>query len=589
MKPTPPVLAAIAALLLTAAHARTWTSIDGARTFEGELMTYDPDNGMVGVKLLSGKVMNLSLKLLSPGDIAFIKDQGTVDGAVSCTSSPLKIEAVPGSHSRFVRPGTDGKLQYFPSESGDIIPDFSNCGYMGGGVRLPDAAVKITLEPADGDDGARIQAALDEVGKLSPGAGGLRGAVLLKRGNYQIAGSLQFKNSGVVLRGEGVDDKGTVLTASGKIRRDLIRIAGRNGPSEIKNTRRKVLDGRVPVGVRSFRVDKAAEYKVGERIFVIRHGNKNWVSAIGMDKIAPRPGDSERTKQWKPFSISFERKIVRIDGDRITVDAPAVFAIETRWGGGEIAKYNEEGRVRNCGVEKIRVVSEFNASLKRGERFVDEAHASYAITITNSADCWVREVRALHFYHGCVNIGATARNITVQDSRSEAMVSELRGGRRYPFSMDGQLCLVQRCTTDSARHAFVFGARVPGPNVFLDCKSANDHGSSEPHHRWSVGGLYDNVEGNIAIQDRQYLGSGHGWAGANYLAWNCRGNLTCQSPPTAQNWAIGFLGKKGEGAFKGKPDGLWDSLGKPVEPRSLYLAQLRDRLGMGAVAITNEQ
>jgi hypothetical protein len=326
---------------------------------------------------------------------------------------------------------------------------------------------------------------------------------------------------------------------------------------------------------------------VSDRIFVLRHGNKDWISAIGMDKITPRSGDSGTTKQWEPFSLSFERKIASIAGDKITVDAPIVCAIETRWGGGEIAKYNEEQRVQNCGVENLRVISEFDPALKKAGHFVDEAHALNAIMIANAADCWVRNVTALHFVTSCVTISTSARNITVQDSHCKAMVSELTGGRRYSFNVNGQLCLVQRCTAESARHAFVLGARVAGTNVFLDCKSRNEFGYSEPHHRWSVGGLYDNVEGKIAIQDRQYLGSGHGWSGANYVAWNCRGELICQSPPTAQNWAIGFVGKKTEGSFKGKPDGLWDSFGKPVEPRSLYLTQLQDRLSTAVAEATS--
>jgi hypothetical protein len=159
-------------------------------------------------------------------------------------------------------------------------------------------------------------------------------------------------------------------------------------------------------------------------------------------------------------------------------------------------------------------------------------------------------------------------------------VSVITGGRRYPFSVQGgQLSLFVRCHADEARHAFVFGSRVGGPNVFLDCKSTTDYGSSEPHHRWSVGGLYDNVNTSLAIQDRQHYGSGHGWAGANYVAWNCSGRLIIQAPPTAQNWAIGFVGERRKGAFEPKPDGYIESFGKHVAPRSLYLQQLQDRLG----------
>jgi hypothetical protein len=79
------------------------------------------------------------------------------------------------------------------------------------------------------------------------------------------------------------------------------------------------------------------------------------------------------------------------------------------------------------------------------------------------------------------------------------------------------------------------------------------------------------------------MGSGHGWSGANYVAWNCLGVLTCQKPPTAQNFAIGFVGRRTQGAFERAP-GWWESEGTHVAPRSLYLKQLEDRLGPDAVA-----
>ena len=74
------------------------------------------------------------------------------------------------------------------------------------------------------------------------------------------------------------------------------------------------------------------------------------------------------------------------------------------------------------------------------------------------------------------------------------------------------------------------------------------------------------------------MGSGHGWAGANYVAWNCRGTLICQQPPTAQNFSIGFVGTRGKDAFAPRPAGWWESEGTPITPRSLYLQQLKDRM-----------
>src|SRR5918993_2846645 len=65
------------------------------------------------------------------------------------------------AESKLVRPGKSGRLIYLPDEKGNTIPDFSYCGFGAGGVRLPRVAVKRTVRPGEGDDGARIQQAID--------------------------------------------------------------------------------------------------------------------------------------------------------------------------------------------------------------------------------------------------------------------------------------------------------------------------------------------------------------------------------------------------------------------------------------------
>src|SRR5687767_14496547 len=75
-------------------------------------------------------------------------------GAAAAAPTPAA-----GAKSKLVFPGPGGKLQYTPDEEGNVIPDFSNCGYRGGGVRLPDVPVKAQLSPdtKSKDDTARIQ------------------------------------------------------------------------------------------------------------------------------------------------------------------------------------------------------------------------------------------------------------------------------------------------------------------------------------------------------------------------------------------------------------------------------------------------
>ena len=85
-------------------------------------------------------------------------------------------------------------------------------------------------------------------------------------------------------------------------------------------------------------------------------------------------------------------------------------------------------------------------------------------------------------------------------------------------------------------------------------------------------------------QDRGNWGTGHGWAGAQQVFWNCQASSICvQQPPTAQNYAIGCKGKIDKGRFQDRNPGYYESHGEHVKPRSLYLRQLEDRLGSRAV------
>jgi hypothetical protein len=55
--------------------ARTWTSADGGRTFEGDLRTYDSATGKVTVILRNGRTLTFDQDKLSEDDIAFLKEQ----------------------------------------------------------------------------------------------------------------------------------------------------------------------------------------------------------------------------------------------------------------------------------------------------------------------------------------------------------------------------------------------------------------------------------------------------------------------------------------------------------------------------------
>ncbi len=522
----------------------------------------------------------------------------------------VKAQDIPPTTS-LIYPGTDGNLVYVADSLGNKIPDFSNAGYRGGGVSIPYVATKETVWPVPGDNSANIQAAIDRVSALPLDASGFRGAVLLKMGTYELEKPLNIKTSGVVLRGEGMSDIGTILI--GKIPKDrqvfgrggLVNISGPTGISAQEETKQLITDKYVPVGARSFNVVSAKAFKAGDKILVRRAGNQDWIKAIGEDSVAAG------RNRWRPFTITYDRIITEIKGNTIIIDAPIFTAIDTRWGGGDIVKYNDE-RIEQAGVENLRGISEYNPAVRTvaygnmnvetttdpktryegNEYFSDENHVSNFIIISNAKNVWVRKISALHFVTSVVQTNAGSKWITVQDCESREPVSVRAGGRRFIYQMNGQLCLVQRCFSQKGRHSFVLQGSEASGNVYFDCQAVNPYSTSEPHNRWVNGVLYDNVKAPLTA--RFWKNFSIGWAGANIVFWNCEGDFVVQSPPTANNYSFGHIGIAAV-IFNiplqdyGAPRGHIESLDTHVTPRSLYLTQLKERLGEEAVKnITKE-
>ncbi|WP_282935956.1 hypothetical protein [Paenibacillus sp. RC67] len=112
------------------------------------------------------------------------------------------ISELPARSSKAAYTNETGAMNYLPDYRGNRLPDFSGVGYRGGGESIPDVPVQIKLVPISGDNTSHIQKAIDQVSQLPLDANGFRGAVLLAKGVYEIASSLEIRVSGVILRGE---------------------------------------------------------------------------------------------------------------------------------------------------------------------------------------------------------------------------------------------------------------------------------------------------------------------------------------------------------------------------------------------------
>lgn len=469
--------------------------------------------------------------------------------------------------SKYVQVASDGSLAYTKDEQGNTIPDFSGVGYKKNRTSIPKATVIMTLEPGN-DDLKNIQKAIDEIAVLPLDNKGLRGALLLKKGKYLINGTIRIRASGIVLRGEGPE---TILVATSPKQHNLISVSGSGEIKEINGSRRKIQSDYVPVGALSFQVSNIDGLNIGDSIILYRPGTDEWIHAIGMDQIEKR---DSATKQWKSseYDLHYERVITDIKDNTIYIDNPVVMAIENQFGGGEIYKYTFQGRLQQVGIEDLVCESVYKSN-------EDENHGWNAIHMNKLVNGWVTNIISRYFGYACVNLGYQARNITVANCQFLEPKSIITGSRRYSFNNDGQLNLFMNCAASEGRHDYITGAKVCGPNVFYACTSINAKADIGPHHRWATGTLFDNIisDGELNIQDRGNWGTGHGWAGANQVVWNCTvKSASIQQPPvSAKNYAIGLKGKKTEGRLKDRPDGVWEGNNiAGLTPHSLYIAQL---------------
>jgi len=506
-------------------------------------------------------------------------DTAWIDDIVFPGRVQIIIESI---ESSLVCEGTDGHLLYGTyvnegqNNSVNIIPDFSHCGYMGGGVAIPDVPVATTLSPRNGDDTQMIQDAIDYVSSRRLDANGFRGAVLLTAGRYQVSSTLTITAGGVVLRGQGQDVLGTVLEATGAYGYNVIDVIGSGEFSPISSTIRLITSPYVPVGAYSFDVERTIgrtrEYSVGDWIIVQRTPNHFWINDLAMGRYG-----------WREVSYHhmYERYVVDTTGNTITIDSPMVEVIESKYGGGRIFKSNPLSRLKQCGVENLRIESTYTSD-------TDESHPWNAVELHDVEDSWVRRVTAQYFAGCCVNVESESTRLTIEDCAFLDPKSLITGGRRYAFMINpiANHILFQRCYAAYARHSYVTGHLIPGPNVFVDCYAYNCWLDSGPHHRWATGTLYDNVRDSMQINAQNHgpTGTGQGWAGAQQVLWNCQaGSTVCEAPKGAMNFAIGCSTTRKNGQYVDEPDGWWEHHWKPVKPRSLYYKQLEDRLGMAAV------
>ena len=500
----------------------------------------------------------------------------------------------------------NGHLFYGEDPAHNRIPDFSTAGYMEGERAIPDVAVRVRVDAPGGQDGTGdggtgragagqdatglIQSAIEGMSKLPLDANGARGAVLLGPGVFRIAGTVKLDVSGVVLRGSGMDARGTKLVAEG-VPHAVLHIGGTGTWNEVRG-RRPIVDEFVPLGAETVTVDAPdGFFAVGDRVIVQWNMSADFIHMLGMDHI-PGRRDGREVKQWPTsFALRFDRRVVAMEktdkGYLLKFDAPLTQPMKKE----EVAtvwKYEFPERVSQVGVENL---SSDGAAFRKSPNYnngntPEEKNGSFFDSLFSEfesvEDAWMRNVH-VEGYNNIVYVHQHGRAITVEDVEGDHIDTPIKEGSAAPFAfnVDGQQVLVQRCNvTGRLNHVWTTQARVAGPNVFRDSWAKGSELDAGPHHRWATGSLYEQLtyKGRFENFNRSNMGTGHGWAGAYSVLYNSTvDEIEVESPPGAYNWVIHSKGRQDHpqngamGAFYESGDGM-------ELPESLYLEQLKERL-----------
>jgi hypothetical protein len=503
---------------------------------------------------------------------------------VQATSSAIGNPAS-SDNSQWVHFGPNKKLAYVTTPKGDRIPDFSSSGYRGGGIALPHVATRVKVSPrGEADDTPLIQAALDRVARLNPGVHEIRGAVELAPGTFHLKGTLHLNTSGVVLRGAGSEGPdATVLEMTGEPHL-AIEIKGDFQWRELGSTT-TLTDSYVPAGATLIHVANTSGIHRGDTLEIVKPVTPQWIHFMGMDHLV-RNGKPEK---WVKNDISVLRQVASVRGNAVKLTVPLTDSFDAQFYPGTqppVTRGEITGRISETGIENLRIEAPNRSIAYRVDPEFD------GIFINNVLDSWLSGLAFVDTTDS-VRIDLHAERLTVVNVDVTQHSAVTTSAKPFDFSVQGTQILLDRCTGKGDKVVYIATqSRSEGPVVVLHCRFSGD-GQIEGHQRWSTGLLVDSSivqGGRIYLRNRGIMGSGHGWTIGWSVLWNDEADLfIVQKPPGDMNWAIGDKGGQEDAPMPDStdgpylPSGIIESIGKHIQPGSLYLEQLRERMGPAAI------
>ena len=478
------------------------------------------------------------------------------------------------------------------------LPDFSFAGYHGGVDAIPDVkgpVFDVTKYGAKGDGRADDQAAIQKAIDAAEAAGG--GVVFLPPGTYRVNADpanrrpIRVKKGGIVLRGSGATKGGTVVFIDEPT---LVKKSGGAGegepdwmlqirPEDGGSTEKLAgVTGDTPREGFTLTVDDASKIKPGMWVSLNAKGN-----AVAAQMVAPYRLD-DLPKEWtrvkgNQLYLREHHLVTAVAGSRVTLREPVKAALRAAHGW----TVNAYPNIAEVGVEDICFQGAWVGKFIHHRSYMDD-NGWCALKMHGVVDSWVRRCAFINLnehlgFDSCAYTSALQNVLAGTMGHSSVGTPRRSTGMLIGLSED----VMEQQTKDSTHGVGAAGSAVG--TVFWRYTMQPDQ-SFDMHGNFPYATLFDSVVGgNLA-------GSGGPVASfpnhlQNFVAWNFR-HTSVPARLKSRNGKYRWWGSRPSlvkpiiVGMHGAPVtvdagevGVSESTGAPVEPGSLYEAQLALRFG----------
>jgi hypothetical protein len=442
----------------------------------------------------------------------------------------------------------------YQTSEGHRLHDYSYAGYRNG-EKVPPASnnapiYDVTSYGADATGGSDSTAAVQSA--IAAAAQG--GIVFFPAGSYRFDGTLNIKNSHVVLRGAGADKSKLFFTSYSNMAYKA-HIAFAKGLA-LSGNYPLVQDA--PSHQNELLVADAGALAVGDDIAVGWMISSDFVAEHHMTGTWDHSSNAFYHK-WQTF---FWREIVAIDRSkvphRVVVDVPLRYPSKTR----DLASIKSVGNyLSECGVEDLALGNAVGYDNAWAQNQVQ------ALRFDGCKDCWLSGVKSFdpptaptqgygaddHLQSGGVLVERSKR-MTLADSEMHRAQHKGGGGNGYLFQVrTSSEVLFRDLKSSHGRHNFIqnWGFGLTGC-VWLRVHSSEGRawfnkyvpgglGYSEFHHSLALANLIDSstFDDGWSIVNRGSYSSYSGHTGTQNVMWNTRGSGIVRSMQFGYGFIVG--------------------------------------------------